>query len=146
MARRDPQEKKALSYTKDRRNVYGANDKGSRKSIRRNKRMPNRADRRRDHQVLGTAIGFDAAAEAGKQADAAAEVGQQADAAAEVGQQAEVRLLAKKSMWVIKGWRKGPDAPLAEVVARKLRRRARAGMTDPAAAEERVERIHRRLA
>jgi hypothetical protein len=132
MARRDPQEKKALSYTKDRRNVYGANDKGSRKSIRRNKRMPNRADRRRDHQVLGTATGFDAAAEAGEQADA--------------GAQAEVRLLAKKSMWVIKGWRKGPDAPLAEVVARKLRRRARAGMTDPAAAEERVERIHRRLA
>lgn len=35
MTRRDPQEKKALSYAKDRRNDYGENDKGSRKGIRR---------------------------------------------------------------------------------------------------------------
>ena len=42
MARRSPQEKKTLSYAKDRRNDYGENDKSSRKSIRRNKRVPNR--------------------------------------------------------------------------------------------------------
>ncbi len=35
MARRTPQEKKALSYVKDRRNDYGENDKSSRKNIRR---------------------------------------------------------------------------------------------------------------
>lgn len=39
--RRSPQEKKALSYARDRRNVYGENDKSSRKNIRRNKRSPN---------------------------------------------------------------------------------------------------------
>jgi hypothetical protein len=46
MVRRSPQEKKALSYAKDRRNVYGENDKSSRKNIRRNKRIPNKLRRR----------------------------------------------------------------------------------------------------
>ncbi len=57
MARRRPQEKKTLSYAKDRRNDYGENDRSSRKSIRRNKRVPNRADRHREHQVLAIATG-----------------------------------------------------------------------------------------
>jgi hypothetical protein len=104
MARRDPQEKKALGYAKDRRNDYGENDKGSRKSIRRNKRVPNRADRHRERQVLSTAVGF--------------------VVAAEQAERAEVRLLAKKSMWMTKRWRKVRDAPLAEFVAARLRRRA----------------------
>jgi hypothetical protein len=125
MARRDPQEKKAISYAKDRRNDYGENDKGSRKSIRRNKRFPNRADRHRERQVLATAVGLGIAAEA--------------------AEQAEVGLLAKKSMWMTKRWRKLRDAPLAEIVANKLRRRAEAGMEDPAAAEARIERIRRRV-
>jgi hypothetical protein len=125
MARRDPQEKKAISYAKDRRNDYGENDKGSRKSIRRNKRFPNRADRHRERQVLATAVGLGVAAEA--------------------AEQAEVGLLAKKSMWMTKRWRKLRDAPLAEIVANKLRRRAEAGMEDPAAAEARIERIRRRV-
>ena len=34
--RKSPQEKKALSYAKDRRNTYGENDKSSRKNIPRN--------------------------------------------------------------------------------------------------------------
>ncbi|WP_194828528.1 hypothetical protein [Nocardia sp. XZ_19_231] len=46
--RRSPQEKKSLSYAKDRRNGYGENDKSSRKNIPRNKRIRNRVDRRRD--------------------------------------------------------------------------------------------------
>ncbi|MFE2009824.1 hypothetical protein [Streptomyces sp. NPDC059491] len=46
MERRTPQEKKRLSYLKDHRNNYGENDKSSRKSIRRNKRFPNSANRR----------------------------------------------------------------------------------------------------
>ena len=41
-ARRSPQEKKKLSYERDRVNTYGENDKGSRKSIRKFKRASNR--------------------------------------------------------------------------------------------------------
>jgi hypothetical protein len=125
MARRDPQEKKALSYAKDRRNNYGENDKSSRKNIRRNKRLPNRADRHRERRVLATATGSDVAIDA--------------------AEQAESRLLGKKSMWMTKRWRKWRDAPLAEIVARKLLRRAEAGMADPAAVEERIRRIRHRI-
>ncbi len=125
MARRDPQEKKALSYARDRRNDYGENDKSSRKNIRRNKRFPNRADRHRERQVLTAAAGSVVAMEA--------------------AEQVEIRLLAKKSMWVTKRWRKWRDAPLAEVVEYKLRRRARTGMEDPAVVEARIERIRRRV-
>ena len=125
MARRSPQEKKALSYAKDRRNGYGENDKSSRKSIRRNKRTPNRSDRHRERQVLAAATG--------------------PVAAVEVTERAELRLLARKSMWMTKRWRKWRDAPLAEIVEYKLRRRARTGMADPAVIEARIERIRRRL-
>jgi hypothetical protein len=125
VARRSPQEKKALSYAKDRRNDYGENDKSSRKNIRRNKRIPNRADRHREHQVLSAATGPIVAMEA--------------------AERAEVRLLAKKSMWMTKRWRKWRDAPLAEIVAYKLRRRARTGMVDAAAVEASILRICRRV-
>jgi hypothetical protein len=124
MSRKNPQEKKALSYTKDRRNTYGENDKGSRKSIRRNKRHPNRADRHRERQVLSTATGPTTA-----------------PAAAE---QAEIKLLARKSSWATRRWRKLPDVPLADKVTRSLRRRAALGMTDHAAATATIARIHHR--
>jgi hypothetical protein len=123
-ARRSPQEKKALSYAKDRRNDYGENDKSSRRNIRRNKRTPNRADRHREHQLLAGAIG---------------------PVAAEAAEGLEGRLLAKKSMWFTKRWRKWRDAPLAEFLTYKLRRRARAGMEDPAAVDARIERVRRHL-
>ncbi|MFC7550512.1 hypothetical protein [Plantactinospora sp. GCM10030261] len=55
--RRTPQEKKQLSYEHDRRNNYGENDKSSRKSIRRNKRYPNRSNSHHDRQVLDGAAG-----------------------------------------------------------------------------------------
>ncbi len=42
-------------------------------------------------------------------------------------------------------WRKWRDAPLAEVVEYKLRRRARTGMENPAVVESRIERIRRRV-
>ncbi|MEM7703004.1 MAG: hypothetical protein AAF251_13780 [Pseudomonadota bacterium] len=45
--RRSPQEKKALSYAKDRRNCYGESDKGARKTIPRNKAKGHRSLRRR---------------------------------------------------------------------------------------------------
>ena len=121
--RRSPQEKKALSYAKDRRNDYGENDKSSRKSIRRNKRTPNRADRHRERQVLAEAIG---------------------PVATEAAELVEERRQTKKSMWFTKRWRKWRDAPLADVVIYKLRRRARLGMQDVQVAEERITRIRRR--
>src|SRR5262245_40830952 len=124
MAGRTPQEKKALSYVKDRRNDYGENDKSSRKNIRRNKRVPNRADRHREHQVLATATGV-AIVDA-------------------VVEQAEAKLLAKKSMWLTKRWRKYRDAPLADIIENRLRRRVRLGMEDPSTAEARIERVRGR--
>ncbi|KAA2252425.1 hypothetical protein F0L68_35890 [Solihabitans fulvus] len=124
VARRSPQQKKALSYAKDRRNDYGENDKSSRKNIRRNKRTPNRADRHREHQVL---------------------VGATGPVAIDVAEQVETTLRAKKSVRLAAPWRKWRDAPLADVVAYKLRRRANLGMNDPADAETRIERIRRRL-
>ncbi|MFD0579537.1 hypothetical protein [Dactylosporangium darangshiense] len=112
-----------MSYAKDRRNAYGENDKSSRKNIRRNRRTPNRADRHREHQVLASATGI------------------RIDEAAE---QAEAKLLAKKSMWMTKRWRKFRDAPLAEVVEYRLRRRVRLGIDEPAAAQARIQRIRQR--
>jgi hypothetical protein len=98
---------------------------GAESHVRRNKRFPNRADRHRERQVLaaaaGCALGPDAA------------------------EHAEVRLLVKKSMWMTKRWRKWRDAPLAEVVEYKLRRRAAIGMESSAAVEARIERIRSRL-
>lgn len=124
MARRNPQDKKALSYAKDRRNVFGETDKGSRRSIRRNKRTPNRSDRHREHQVLAMATGV--------------------GIVDEIVEHAEAKLLARKSMWMTKGWRKYPDAPLADVLEDRLRRRVRLGMDDPGTAEARIGRIRRR--
>ncbi|MFC3484751.1 tyrosine-type recombinase/integrase [Amycolatopsis roodepoortensis] len=57
MGRKSPQEKKRLSYAKDRRNRYGENDKSSRKNIPRHKRRVNRANRHREQQVLNGARG-----------------------------------------------------------------------------------------
>lgn len=57
MKRRSPQEKKALSYAKDRRNVYGENDKSSRKNLPRKRARVHRANRHSAHQVLLEATG-----------------------------------------------------------------------------------------
>jgi hypothetical protein len=47
-------------------------------------------------------------------------------------------LLAKKSMWMTRRWRKCRDIPLADIVAGKLERRAWSGMADPAAFEAKI--------
>ena len=44
--RKTPQEKKVLSYAKDCRNVYGENDKSSRKAIPRRKQQQRQNERR----------------------------------------------------------------------------------------------------
>lgn len=126
MTRKSPQEKKALSYAKDRRNNYGENDKSSRKSIRTNKRLPNRADRHREHQVLAEAGGV-------RILDGMTE-------------RAETKLLAKKSMWMTKRWRKFGDAPLGAIVEYQLGRQIRLGNGDTVAVEERLARVRRRRA
>lgn len=96
--RKSPQEKKALSLSKDRRNTYGENDKASRKGIPLAKSRVNRANRHLDRQLLGAATGS---------ADPAA------GAAVEDGVKGRRR----------KFWRKEPDQPLAEVLTRKGKRR-----------------------
>ncbi len=49
---KSPQEKKALSYVRDRRNDYGENDKASRKNIPRAKARSHRLVRRADSAAL----------------------------------------------------------------------------------------------
>jgi hypothetical protein len=49
---KSPQEKKALSYAKDRRNAYGQNDKASRKAIPARKAGENRKARRKAGHAL----------------------------------------------------------------------------------------------
>lgn len=102
MVRRTPQEKKRLSYLKDRRNWYGENDKSSRKNIRLNKRAVNSANRRRPSAGLAVLRG--------------AVEPERATAVAE-------RLAGVRPH----SWRKWPDAPLGRFVANRLERRVRLG-------------------
>ncbi|WP_007024444.1 hypothetical protein [Saccharomonospora iraqiensis] len=117
--RSDSQDKKALSYARDRRNDYGENDKSSRKNIRRFKRRTHRTARRRDKQVLGSATGRP------------------------TGEDVDETGVGLRSQTVRQA-RKVPDAPLGETIVGKLRRRAERGMNDPALVERAVDRIHRR--
>ncbi|MER7133432.1 hypothetical protein [Streptosporangium saharense] len=119
MRRRSPQEKKRLSYAKDRRNDYGENDKSSRRNIRRNKQAPHRANRHHDHQILEAAIGV---------------------VDAQTGEDVEARLLVKRR----KAWRKVPDAPLGEIVQGTLRIRISQGIDAPERGEARIRRVRQR--
>ena len=95
MTRKTPQEKKALSYAKDRRNLYGENAKASRKAIPLRKRLVNRANRHQFQQSLAAATDVPDP------------------------EVVEVRALGKRP----KRWTKWPDNPLGEVVALRLERR-----------------------
>ena len=98
MARKTPQEKKELSYAKDRRNAYGENDKSSRKNIPLRKRLVNRANRHSAQRALSEAVGV-------------------TDSASE--EAAEQKVASKRP----KSWRKQPDIPLTEHLERKSRRK-----------------------
>jgi len=99
MPRKTPQEKKALSYAKDRRNSYGESDKGPRKIIPLRKRLVNRGNRRDEQIALSSAVGaMDPS----------------------LAEDAEQRMLSKRP----RTWRKSPDSPLKEVVERARARRA----------------------
>ena len=101
MRGRSPQEKKALSYAKDRRNAYGQSDKGSRKAIKLNKVHPRRAFRRNINQILQSeAPGVDL---------------EQADLV-----EAKIKGVRRRY------WHKYPDLPLGEYVMMTLEKRRRA--------------------
>ncbi len=99
MTKRTPQEKKRLSYARDRRNVYGEALHAARKNIPLRKALRNRADRHYANQQLTyEGVGFDE----------------------ELADAIESRVIQKAPH----EWEKYPDAPLGEVVARKSRNRA----------------------
>jgi hypothetical protein len=96
---KSPQEKKRLSLERDRRNVYGENDKASRKNIPRSKARSHRQVRRTAKQATGI-------------------VERLTDGDFDTAQS------TLKTPRLQKGeWKKGSDAPLGEVVQRKLKRR-----------------------
>jgi hypothetical protein len=97
--RRSPQEKKALSYARDRRNAFGESDKGSRKAIPLRKRKVNRANRHAARQQLD-------------------ELGDRV--VPERAERVEERVQGTKP----KTWRKWPDEPLGRALERKRQRRA----------------------
>lgn len=92
---RSPQEKKALSYERDRRNGYGESDKGSRKTIPARKAGENRRDRRKVNQSLVILPTVEAAAGEMIESDAANDV------------------------FRVGGWTKAPDIPLADHIEKK---------------------------
>ena len=110
MTRKIPQEKKTLSYARDRRNIYGESDKGSRVSIRRNKTFPTRAFRKNINDVLQSAVG-------------AVDL--------EKAEAVDVKVGGIKR----RKWKKFADAPLGKIVRgqletgeRPIRRRLKGGM------------------
>ena len=100
MTERTPQEKKRLSYEKDRRNSYGESPHAARKAIPKRKTDRNRANRHNEDQPLRMLSGT---------------------ADEEQAEFAESRLHHKAP----KNWNKYPDKKLAETVRKKLERRRR---------------------
>ena len=97
---RSPQDKKALSYANDRRNAYGESDKASRKAVPARKAGENRKVRRKARQAV-TVL---------EQAD---------EAAAEVTESS-----LRHDLERVGGWKKSPDAPLADYIELQARRRS----------------------
>ena len=89
-----PQQKKAYSYAQDGRNIYGENDKSSRKNIPLRKRLVNKANRHADQQLLAGATGAPDP---------------------DVAEAAEQRAQGRRR----KTWRKVPDRRLGEYLARR---------------------------
>lgn len=96
---RSPQEKKALSLRKDRRNIYGQNDKASRKAIPLRKAQESRRNRHKNNQAI-------------------AQLNQDDETRA-----ALVESSARQDVHRTGGWTKGADAPLAEVIERQNEKR-----------------------
>lgn len=117
--RRSPQEKKRLSYSKDRRNWYGENDKSSRKTIPRSKRIRHRSERHSQQQQLSVALGsVDESVEA---------------------------VLAERLAKTRRSnrWRKFPDTQLGVYVAGKLAARVDKGISASEKAQARIKKVRR---
>lgn len=95
-ARKAPQEKKELSYARDRRNNGGDTAKASRKNIPLRKRLVNRANRHSAHQLLSAVVGI---------------------ADPSLDEAVEQKVASKRP----KSWRKRPDIPRAEHLERQSR-------------------------
>jgi hypothetical protein len=95
---KSPQEKKAASLDHDRRNAYGENDKASRKLIPLRKQQSNQAERRMSAQPLMRLKG---------------NVDQANASAGEMDSRTQ-SILQKRN-----GFRKTPDRPLKDLLARK---------------------------
>ena len=120
MPRKTPQEKKAESYQKDRRNVYGENDKASRKNLPRKKRRQNRAERRLAREALvGNAPKMD------------------------LDRLDRAQTRARKKQLVV-GVVKFPDAPLADFLERQIKERRKKGILSEKAAREKLARVRAR--
>jgi hypothetical protein len=98
---KSPQEKKRLSLERDRRNTYGENSKASRKNIPRRKKCSRMAQRRAVGAVL---------------AQISVSVDEQQATDAEL--LATHRSIAKKRQ----SFKKQPDTPLGQVLARRAKR------------------------
>jgi hypothetical protein len=98
MRKQTPQEKKELSYKRDRRNVYGEAPHAARKNVPLRKALRNRANRHIANQTL---------AYKGPAPDEAI----------------SDELESRSEHYAPKVWDKHPDAPLAEVIADKSRKR-----------------------
>lgn len=98
MRKRTPQEKKELSYKRDRRNVYGEAPHAARKAIPLHKALRNRANR----HVANQAVDYQGPAPDEDLAD---------------------ELESRTHHRAPQQWEKMPDAPLGKVVANKSRKR-----------------------
>lgn len=96
---RGPQEKKALSYAKDRRNAYGENDKAARKLIPLRKAQESRQVRRKVTQELTMLPALD-------------------EEAADL-----IESSVRQDVHRIGGWRKAADEALGRIVALALEAR-----------------------
>jgi hypothetical protein len=101
---KSPQQKKALSLAKDRRNAYGENDKASRKAIPLRKAKENRRVRRAADQLLNAA------------------------ATAEEEVAATVESSLRHDVKRVGGWKKAPDVPLSDYLKVQARRRSWRGL------------------
>jgi hypothetical protein len=117
--RLSPQEKKLLSYSKDRRNFYGENDKSSRKNIARNKRNRHRSERQRGQQQLSGALGM-------------------VDEGVETDLDDRLTRTRRGSRW-----RKSPDEQLGLYVASRLKRRMDKGVSAAHTEQARIEKVRR---
>jgi|SRR3954469_24528364 hypothetical protein len=96
---RSPQEKKVLSYERDRRNIYRENSKSSRKNIPRSKALDIRRKRHETNQALHSVL---------------------QSRTEEQQVVAEPAVLASKP----RRWVKQPDAPLGKYLASRKKRSA----------------------